>query len=105
MTDDHHHRESDRYKTWHKVVIWATALGGIPAVVTAAVIIWNSAAGAVHANDYIKSIPCMQKQIADHEDRIGKIETGMGYIKESLDRLLDAQGIDRPEEKDERTGH
>ena len=47
-----------------------TALGGIPAIVTASVIIWQSMAGAVHANDYIKAVPGIQQELSDHETRL-----------------------------------
>ena len=57
-------------KTWHRVVIWVTALGGIPAFVTAAVLIGNSASVVVHARDYIQAIPEMQHKLSDHETRL-----------------------------------
>jgi hypothetical protein len=97
MSDEYHRRESD--KTWKRVVMWLTAIGGPMAVIACAAFIWNSASVIVHASDWVKSIPVMQKKLDDHETRIVKVEAILPYIKEGVDRLLDAQGIDRPEEK------
>ena len=74
------------------------------AVIACAAFIGHSATVIVHASDYIKDVPCIRKEVDNHEVRISTVEVGQEYMKEALNRLLDAQGIDRPEEKDERTG-
>ena len=76
-----HRRESDKYKTWHRVVIWATALGGVPAIVTAAVIIWQSTAGAVHASDNVRAVPGIIK-------RVDALESAQREMKEQLNFLV-----------------
>ncbi len=68
---DLHRREADhKDKPWKTVVIWLTALGGLSAFLASASVIGSSASVIVHAKDYVESIPCMQKELSDHETRI-----------------------------------
>ena len=99
MSEEHHRREADKMKTWKLVVIWSTLFGFLPTIAAVSVIIWNSGSVIVHASDYVKAIPCIQKQVEDHEMRIKTVEISLPYIKDALDRLLDHQGIARPREK------
>ena len=113
MTDYHHRRENDREADRQAdrqadrkdspmkiAIIWITAIGGPAAVIATAVFIWNSCSVIVHASDYIKEIPGMQRELSDHGTQIHDLKIGQDYMKEALGRLLDDRGIPRPKEKE-----
>jgi hypothetical protein len=79
MTEEHHRRDGDR--TWKKVLTWAAAIGGLPAVGFAAATIWNLNTRLVHINDDIKSIPCLKEKIDDVDQRLKTQEERWAWVQ------------------------